>query len=157
VAAVAPAPAVTLTSLGYDPATQNGGMTKVNQLTGATGMWKAGYTGKGIDVAVIDTGVAPVPGLAQSDKVVVGPDLSFESQATSTRYLDSYGHGTHMSGIIAGREVAAASGATYAADTTNFYGMAPDSRILSLKVGDHNGTVDVSQVIAAVNWVTQFG
>jgi len=149
--------AVTLTSLGYDPATQNGGMTKVTQLTGATGMWKAGYTGKGIDVAVIDTGVAPVPGLAQSDKVVLGPDLSFESQSTTTRFLDSYGHGTHMSGIIAGREVAAASGATYAADNTNFYGMAPDSRIVSLKVGDHNGTVDVSQVIAAVNWVAQFG
>jgi serine protease AprX len=149
--------AVTLTSLGYDPATQNGSMTKVTQLTGATALWKAGYTGKGIDVAVIDTGVAPVPGLAQSDKVVLGPDLSFESQSTSTRFLDSYGHGTHMSGIIAGREVAAASGTTYAADTTNFYGMAPDSRIVSLKVGDHNGTVDVSQVIAAVNWVTQFG
>ena len=149
--------AVTLSSLGYDPATQSGSLTKVTQITGATGMWKAGYTGKGIDVAVIDTGVAPVPGLAQSDKVVLGPDLSFESQSTSTRFLDSYGHGTHMSAIVAGREVAAASGATYAADTANFYGMAPDSRIVSLKVGDHNGTVDVSQVIAAINWVTQFG
>jgi serine protease AprX len=149
--------AVTLSSLGYDPATQNGSMTKVSQITGATGMWKAGYTGKGVDVAVIDTGVSPVPGLAGSDKVVLGPDLSFESQSTSTRFLDSYGHGTHMSGVIAGREVAAASGTTYAADTKNFYGMAPDSRIVSLKVGDHNGTVDVSQVIAAVNWVTQFG
>jgi serine protease AprX len=149
--------AVTMHSLGYDPATQNGGMTKVTQITGATAMWKAGYTGKGIDVALIDTGVAPVPGLSRSDKVVVGPDLSFESQATSTRFLDSYGHGTHMAGVIAGREVAAASGGTYAADSKNFYGMAPDSRILSIKVADHNGTVDVSQMIAAINWVTQFG
>lgn len=157
VATVAPDASVTLNSLGYDSATQSGGMTKVTAITGANEMWKAGYTGKGIDVAVIDTGVAPVPGLAQSDKVVLGPDLSFESQSTSTRFLDSYGHGTHMSGIVAGREVAAASGATYAADTQNFYGMAPDSRIVSLKVGDHNGTVDVSQVVAAVNWVTQFG
>src|SRR3954449_1859075 len=81
---------VTLTSLGYDPATQAGGLTKVTAITGASGMWKAGYTGKGIDVAVIDTGVAPVPGLSQSDKVVLGPDLSFESQSTSTRFLDSY-------------------------------------------------------------------
>jgi serine protease AprX len=157
VSAVTHDASVTLNSLGYDPATQTGAMTKVTAITGASGMWKAGYTGKGIDVAVIDTGVAPVPGLSQSDKVVLGPDLSFESQSTSTRYMDSYGHGTHMAGIAAGREVAAASGATYAADTQNFYGMAPDSRIVSLKVGDHNGTVDVSQVIAAVNWVTQFG
>lgn len=148
---------VTLNSLGFDPATQNGSMTKVTQITGATAMWKAGYTGKGIDVALIDTGVSPVPGLALSDKIVVGPDLSFESQAASTRYLDSYGHGSHMAGVIGGREVAAASGSTYAADTKNFYGMAPDSRIVSLKVADHNGTVDVSQVIAAINWVAQFG
>ncbi len=157
VTSVAHDASVTLNSLGYDPATQTGSMTKVTALTGANELWKAGYTGKGIDVAVIDTGVAPVPGLSRSDKVVLGPDLSFESQSTSTRFLDSYGHGTHMSGVIAGREVAAASGATYAADAKNFYGMAPDSRIVSLKVGDHNGTVDVSQVIAAVNWVTQFG
>ena len=157
VKAVAPDASVTLNSLGFDPATQPGSMTKVTQLTGATELWKKGYTGSGIDVALIDTGVAPVPGLSASTKVVVGPDLSFESQSADTRYLDSYGHGTHMAGVIGGREVAAASGSTYAADTTNFYGMAPDSRIVSLKVGDHNGVVDVSQVIAAVDWVAQFG
>jgi serine protease AprX len=154
---VAPDRKVRLNSLGFDPMTQPGSLTKVTQLTGATGMWKAGYTGSGVDVALIDTGVAPVPGLSAATKVVVGPDLSFESQSASTRYLDSYGHGTHMAGVIAGRETGAASGTTYAANTSNFYGMAPDSRVLSIKVADHNGTVDVSQVIAAINWVVQFG
>src|SRR3712207_8957498 len=48
--------------------------------------WKAGYTGKGVDVAVIDTGVAPVPGLASAGKLVNGPDLSFESQARSEEH-----------------------------------------------------------------------
>jgi serine protease AprX len=68
--------------------------------------------------------------------------------------LDSYGHGTAMAGIIAGREVAKGSGASYAADNTNFYGMAPDARIISLKLADRSGAVDVSQMIAAVDWVT---
>jgi subtilisin family serine protease len=78
--------------------------------TGAQAWWNAGYTGKGIDVAVIDTGVSPVPGLNVAGKVVNGPDLSLESQATRKsgntvtypfRYLDSFGHGTFMAGLIA--------------------------------------------------------
>jgi serine protease AprX len=36
--------------------------------------------------------------------VINGPDLSFESQAPNLRHLDTFGHGTHMAGIIAGRD-----------------------------------------------------
>ena len=157
VSGIAPDREVRLSSLGFDPATQPGSMTRVTRITGATGMWDDGYTGAGVDVALIDTGVAPVPGLSASTKVVVGPDLSFESQSDTTRYLDSYGHGTHMAGIIAGRETAPGAGTGYASDTSNFYGIAPDARLISLKVADHNGVVDVSQVIAAIDWVAQFG
>jgi serine protease AprX len=61
-----------------------------------------------------------------------------------------------MAGIIAGRETPAGTGFGYAVDAANdFYGMAPDARILSLKLADHNGLVDVSQVIAAIDWVVQ--
>ena len=142
-------------SLGFDTSTQPGSMTNVTRVTGATGMWQRGWTGAGVDVALIDTGVAPVPGLTDSAKVVVGPDLSFESQDPDLRYLDTYGHGTHMAGIIAGREIPRSSGATYAADTTDFLGMAPDARLVSLKLADHDGAVDVSQIIAAIDWVVQ--
>lgn len=140
-------------SLGFDPAPQQGSMTNITQWVGAQNMWKAGYTGNGIGVALLDTGVAPVPALAASDKVIVGADLSFESQTTSARYLDSYGHGTAMGGIIAGRETAKSTGANYAADKTNFYGMAPDARLVSVKLADRSGAVDVSQVIAGIDWV----
>jgi serine protease AprX len=142
-------------SLGYSPSTQSGSMTNVTRLTGAQGAWRKGITGAGVDVAVIDTGTAPVASLKHSTKVVAGPDLSFESQALNLRYLDGYGHGTHMASIIAGREVAPAAGSVYAADTKNLYGMAPDARIISVKVGDHDGAVDVSQLIAAIDWVVQ--
>ncbi len=141
--------------LGFDPATQPGALTNVTRSTGAQSLWRAGVTGAGVDVAVIDTGVAPVSALADPAKVVVGPDLSFESQDPERRYLDSYGHGTHMSSIIAGREAPRRTGAEYARDTTNFYGMAPDARLISVKVGARNGAVDVSQLIAAIDWVVQ--
>jgi serine protease AprX len=59
-----------------------------------------------------------------------------------------------MAGIIAGRGDAAVAG-RYAGDTANFLGMAPDARIVSLKVADALGAADVSQVIAAIDWVVQ--
>lgn len=94
-------------------------------------------TGKGIDVAVIDTGVAPVKYLDGADAVVNGPDLSLDRQLGLPTAVDAYGHGTHLSGIIAGRDA----------------GVAPGSRIVNLKVGASDGAVDVSQVIAAIDWV----
>ena len=110
-------------------------------------------TGRGIDVAVIDTGVAPVPGLNTVGKVINGPDLSFESQVSSTRHLDGYGHGTHMAAIIAGRDSAVRAG--HEKDDDHFVGIAPDSRIVNVKVAAADGGTDVSQVIAAIDWVVQ--
>lgn len=130
-----------------------GSMALVTEATGARAYWNAGFTGKGIDIAIIDSGLAPVEGLSTPGKVILGPDLSFESQDESTRYLDTNGHGTHLAGIMAGRD-AAASG-NYASDVSNFLGMAPDARVLSVKVADAQGHTDVSQVIAAIDWVVQ--
>jgi serine protease AprX len=109
-------------------------------------------TGKGVTVAVIDTGVAPVEGLTTAGKVVNGPDLSFESQAEGTRYLDGYGHGTHMAAIIAGRDEGAP---LEEPDPQRFVGIAPSARILSMKVATADGGADVSQIIAAIDWVVQ--
>jgi len=125
--------------------------TLANQVTGASAMWNAGYTGKGVDVAVIDSGIVPVDGLAKSGKVVYGPDLTLEN-GTAAKNLDTYGHGTNMAGIIAGRDTAAG---TYSGNSTDFVGMAPDSRIVSIKIADAKGQTDVSQAIAAIDWVVQ--
>ena len=111
--------------------------------------WSQGYMGKGVDVALIDSGVVPVEGLTAPGKVINGPDLSFESQSTDLRYLDTFGHGTHMGGIIAGGRVRVDP------QTSFNVGIAPEARLLSLKVADVNGVTDVSQVIAAIDWVVQ--
>lgn len=48
------------------------------------------YTGGGIGVALLDSGVVPVEGLSAPGKVINGPDLSFESQVDDLRHLDTY-------------------------------------------------------------------
>jgi serine protease AprX len=109
----------------------------------ADAAYRLGYTGKGVGVALIDTGVLPVAGLT-SGNVVNGPDLSLESQVPGLLHKDGYGHGTHMAGIIAGRDNLTGTG---------FRGIAPDAKLTSIKVGMSNGAVDVSQMLAAIDWV----
>jgi serine protease AprX len=137
-----------VTSAGWDdgvtatPTT----MAQVDQAMGASQLQSKGITGAGIGVALIDSGVVPVQGLTGVGKVIYGPDLSFESQYSQTEYLDTYGHGTHMAGIIAGNDGTAGS----------FKGVAPGAHLVVLKVATHDrGAVDVSQILAAIDWVVQ--
>jgi serine protease AprX len=115
----------------------------VRKIIGADTGAAAALTGAGVGVALLDTGVAPVPGLPAA-QVVNGPDLSFESQSDALRYLDTYGHGTHMAGIIVANDTASGS-----------VGIAPKAKLTSIKLGTANGAVDVSQVIAAIDWVVE--
>jgi serine protease AprX len=149
--------------LGYDPA-DTGSLSSVTRITRAQDVWARGWTGAGVDVAVIDTGVAPVPGLDAAGKVLTGPDLSVDSPGARVRGLDAYGHGTFMAGLIAGRDTGVTKDATGCAgclnssgfsDPNHFVGVAPDARIVNVKVGAADGTADVSQIIAAIDWVVQ--
>jgi len=111
---------------------------------GADSLYAQGLTGRGVTVAVIDTGVADVPGLS-GDKVIYGPDLSFESGVEELYNADTHGHGTVMASIIAGND----------GDPHGFRGIAPGARILAVKVADNTGAVDVTQVIAAIDFVIE--
>ena len=129
-----------------------GSMHALTARTGVQSVWASGATGKGVTVAVIDTGIAPVTGLDGAGKVVNGPDLSFDSQSPSARHVDGFGHGTHMAGIIAGQDPGWRAARP---DPRVFAGVAPDAQLLNMKVGAADGGVDVSQVIAAINWVVE--
>jgi serine protease AprX len=129
----------------YDPASDPYSMQNITAADGTQAWWNAGYTGKGVDVAVIDTGVTPVAGLNAPGKLINGPDLSLESQNPNLQHLDTNGHGTFMAGLIAGND----------GQPGGYRGVAPDARIVSLKVGVADGGADVSQVIAAIDWVVQ--
>jgi serine protease AprX len=117
-------------------------MTQVQNQIGAPTLYAHGDTGKSVGVALIDTGVVPVEGLT-SGNVVNGPDLSMDGQAPGATYLDGFGHGTHMAGIIAGND----------GTPGGFTGVAPGATLVNVRVGADDGSVDVSQVIAGIDWV----
>jgi Subtilase family len=138
---------------GIDPTKYPGSWYRVAKNTKLHEMWQRGWTGEGIDVALIDSGVAPVEGLAIN--VINGPDLSFESQATNLTNVDTYGHGTHLAGLIAGRDSSIKPTKEDEEVNDHFVGAAPGARIVSIKVAASDGATDVSQVIAAIDWVVQ--
>jgi serine protease AprX len=129
-----------LTDTGYDD--QAGSLYNVNRQINAQAYIANGYNGAGVDVALIDSGVAPVYGLTTSHKVVYGPDVSFESGQDNLRNLDTFGHGTHMAGIIAG-------------DSDTFEGVAPGATIVSLKAADALGRTNLGQIVASIKWVVR--
>lgn len=138
---------------GFDGSSEPGSLHNVTKTIRAHDMWRAGFTGRGVDVALIDSGVSPVAGMESSKQVLNGLDISFDSQREQLRHLDLYGHGTHMAGIISGQDQVDRTKDLYSHDT--FAGVAPDSRIVNVKVANAKGAADVSQLIAAIDWVVQ--
>lgn len=138
---------------GWAPTTDPNSLYSVASTIGARSAWSRGITGSGIGVALIDSGVAPEAGLDTPGKIVQGPDLSLDSQSASVAHLDEFGHGTHMAGIIAGHDAGVSP--ADASDPSNFVGIAPNARIINVKVADAHGVADVSQVIAGIDWVVE--
>src|SRR5690606_12123307 len=99
---------------------------------GAPAAWQAGYTGKDVKVAVLDTGID-----------VSHPDLA--SQVVAARNFptdadgDRYGHGTHVASTIAG---------TGAASGGKFKGVAPEAMLYDGKVCDDFGQCPDSAIVA---------
>ena len=138
----------------YDPEKLSSSLYQVARNIGVDEFWKDGFTGAGVDVAVIDSGVRPLPEFA--GRLVNGPDLSFDSDGVDDGD-DDFGHGTNMAGIIAGRDPAVSLDAQSLKNDAKrrFVGIAPGSRIVNVKVAAADGAVDVSQVIAGIDWVVQ--
>ncbi len=104
-------------------------------------------SGDGIDIAIIDSGVTPVQGL-DGDKVINGPDLSSDGQDPATSNIDLYGHGTHLAGIIAGND-----GGVPIDGVPFFTGIAPDARLVNVKVANGDGETSIAQIVAGIEWV----
>ena len=116
--------------------------TSLGDVRDAIGATQSGATGAGVDVAVIDTGMVPVPALAAAGKVVQGPDFSDQSRDRDLAHLDTFGHGTHIAGIIAGDDRA-----------SGFQGVAPGARLVNVKAAGADGSTTLASIIASVGWV----
>jgi serine protease AprX len=128
-------------------------MSVTNQVTGANQVWAGtagllgllgtpGYTGQGIGVAVIDSGIADHTALG--GRVVARVNLvSSEPYVTG----DPFGHGTHIAGIIGGSRSAATR------VTQSFSGgSAPAVSLVDVRVLDSRGVGYTSDVIAGIDW-----
>jgi serine protease AprX len=96
----------------------------------------------GMSVAVIDSGVAPVPDIAGS---IVG-FKDFVNEQTAA--YDDFGHGTHVAGIIAGNGASSSDATAF----RTYNGIAPGVGIVGVKVLAADGTGNISNVIAALDW-----
>jgi serine protease AprX len=105
--------------------------------TGADQLATAGDTGQGVTVAVLDTGISNLPDFA--GRLAGGVDLT----GAGKPYLDSYGHGTFVAGLIAG------DGSSLGRQDQ---GEAPGARLVSVKVAGATGTTDLATLILGLQW-----
>ena len=122
-----------------------GTLERTGATIGATAVREEfGYDGSGVGIAVIDSGIT-----SWHDDLTGGGSLQRVDRfvdfvnGRDTAY-DDYGHGTHVAGIIAGNGMDSSGGRS---------GIAPNARLMVLKVLDATGTGRVSDVIAAMHYV----
>ncbi len=109
----------------------------------APAAWEAGFTGKGVTVAVVDTGIYPHPDLIQPNNRIIGFKDFVKKKASP---YDDCGHGTHVAGIIAGNGIQSDG---------QFKGVAPEANLVGVKVLDEIGSGPISDVIAGIQWVVE--
>jgi serine protease AprX len=142
-----------LVSRVYLDRSTQGSASLTSEVVGASLVQSStGYDGAGIGVAVVDSGIASwhddltYSGNSSVVRVVGGQRVAkfvdFVNGATIP--YDDHGHGTHVSGIIAGNG--------YDSDGAQA-GIAPAAHIVSLKVLDSQGGGYMSNVIAAIDWM----
>ena len=137
-------------------ATVTANMAITNRVTGATSVWQGtsgllglfgtpGYTGAGVGVAIVDSGIATHTAL--DSRVVARVNLVTDEPGVVG---DPFGHGTHIAGIVAGNRTAA----TY---VTSAYsgGSAPAVKLIDVRVLGARGSGRTSDVIAGIDWVLE--
>ena len=145
----------------------------------APAVWTQGYIGTGIGVAVIDSGIQPLPDLSPIPPAALqslgiappkGPAPTYPkipgepAPGANGRILysenfvlgendalDHFGHGTHVSGLIGGNGQKSYGGPY----TRTFFGAAPNVNLIDLRVLDENGQGTDSSVIAAIERAIQ--
>lgn len=101
------------------------------------------YTGKGVTVAIIDTGITTHKDLTYPSNRIIG-----FKDIINNKYkpYDDNGHGTHIAGLVASNG---------ASSKGKYKGIAPEANILAIKALDYEGNGKVSDILSAIQWVIQ--
>jgi len=120
-------------------------MQRVRRQIGLSGI-SSTINGRGVTVAVLDTGCAPHPDIR--DRILAFRDFV----KASTECYDDSGHGTHVCGILCGNG---------ALSRGKFAGIAPAANIVVGKVLDAGGNGTTQDMLEGLEWVlkvhSQFG
>ncbi|MGW7606811.1 S8 family serine peptidase [Streptomyces sp. NPDC054766] len=115
-------------------------MAESNAQIGTPKAWEAGLTGKGVTVAVLDTGVDT------SHPDLAGRVAQTKSFIDGQEVADRNGHGTHVTSTVGG------SGA---ASDGKEKGVAPEATLAVGKVLSDEGSGSESQIIAGMEWAAR--
>ena len=99
--------------------------------------------GNGVTVAVVDSGISPHPDLNDyngNSRVIARVNFTPDTLSPD----DFYGHGTHVAGTIAGLGQASSQ---------RYMGIAPEAKIVDVKVMDDWGYGTTSAVLTGLEWI----
>jgi serine protease AprX len=125
-------------------------------------VWNFGYTGEGVSVAIIDTGIDPNHvGINDFDddpttddpKVVAFYDAldgSGDDGSGTTQAYDDHGHGSHCAGITAG--TGSIDDGPMSTGETPYRGVAPGATLVGVKVLDGSGSGSFAEVMKGMEW-----
>ncbi|WP_202080138.1 S8 family peptidase [Caldalkalibacillus salinus] len=97
----------------------------------------AGYTGSGVQVAILDTGIDR----SHEDLTVYDGYSVFTDSANRDPYYDGNGHGTHVAGTVAALN-----------NHVGVLGVAPSAQLYAVKVLDNNGGGSYSGIARGIEW-----
>ncbi|MBT2728379.1 S8 family peptidase [Bacillus sp. ISL-75] len=105
-------------------------------------IWANGEKGKGVIIAICDTGIdRNHPDL--SGQIIGG--RNFTNEGSADDFTDNNSHGTHVAGIIAA-----------SANESGVVGVAPEAKLLICKVLNREGSGDYSSIINGIRWATNW-
>lgn len=120
-------------------------MNRVRKIIHTDYAYKTGLSGKNVTVAIMDTGI--VPHVDFGNRIRYFGDFC----EGKTGLYDDNGHGTHVSGIVAGS--GEASRKEYGLPV--YCGIAPQADIVMLKVLDAKGNGNTRDVLAGMEWIAK--
>lgn len=122
-----------------------------NNVAGVDALHREGVTGKGVTVAIVDSGLweneALMKDTSGKNRVLARYDALTDK--VDSEVVDESGHGTHMSSIIANSSPTTLNGRP----TGTYKGVAPDARLVAVKVLDRQGLAHVLEIVRAIQWV----